>query len=109
MTFNDYIGSKAFYRVLSCKMFKELLHEPKILQCGEDVCGHCILNHVKSIPNREVKCPLCGHLHDMPMNKQFPNNKAVNRLLELKPIGMSEVVHIARVKKLIEDLELNKL
>jgi hypothetical protein len=104
-----YLNSKRFNIVLSCKMCKELLHEPKILKCGDSVCGHCIQNYVKTISNQEFKCPLCGHLHDMPMDKKFPNNAAVNRLLESKPIGMSEVMHRAAVKELIEDLELNKL
>ena len=73
--------------ILKCHQCNNISQNPKFLPCGESMCGSCIQELLNSLTNsqKEFECPLCQTSHVIPIDRQFPENKSLMKLLKQQP------------------------
>jgi len=76
-----------------CKNCAARLDEPRVLQCGHNICSYCysnteIINSKTNNNKKEFQCPSCGKLHEIPEDG-LPINKTLVELLSMPTIEVS--------------------
>lgn len=66
---------------LKCPECQQRLNYPRLFPCGESFCQTCVENLIKNAENNEIKCSACDSTHEIPEEKEFPANKALEKIL----------------------------
>ena len=87
--------------LLICKKCNERLDEPRLLQCGESICSHCV--STIQVKNREFQCLICKEMHEIP-NNGLPFIKLAVEMLSLESIDVSRGNEFDSLQSSIDDL-----
>ena len=113
--------------ILICQHCNKKYDEPKLLPCGNTVCNGCIKalssskkekkktpaakkpENVYDLISNEFKCLMCEDNHEFPVDKRFPTNQHLLKLLnkDLKLFNFGESAE--KLKTYVHSLQTNKL
>jgi hypothetical protein len=79
-----YFREAQIEEILRCDVCKMKMYEPKLLPCGESICGKCAVKQTDST-TYEMNCSFCQDVHYSPKTG-FPPNKRLTKLAELIPV-----------------------
>jgi len=87
-----------------CQHCEGRLEEPKILPCGETICSFCEAS--MQINDGIFDCLVCKEKHEMPKNG-LPNNKAILKMLSIKPTKVSRGKAFDKFQESLNDIRIS--
>jgi hypothetical protein len=77
---------------LICPRCHEKFVDPKVMECGDSLCGICILDLQETNPDI-YQCPVCFEEYSI-LGKVFPPNKDLIKLLNIQPVAVEQSLQV---------------
>jgi hypothetical protein len=86
-----------------CQICKEQYKDPRFLPCGDSFCHECILHEIKMNSN-QITCFVCKLNYQFPADKQFPKNKFITGLMQIKPLEIKRGSASEKLKQTLQEM-----
>jgi hypothetical protein len=101
-----FFQQKEIDTILNCLNCHERFDKPKLLPCGESICETCLKNILQNNNSNKLKCPFCNNIHEIPEDGEFPTQKLLVEILNMKPTKIFRGNLYEITDKLLDDNEL---
>jgi hypothetical protein len=99
---------------ITCQLCKEIFQDPRLLPCGETACRECIQKIVELGGVEEFECRLCVQKHQKMINKEYPLNRALLKLIKTQASDVSRNAIVnefktkrAKIRQMHDEFKLN--